>query len=50
MLLKLTRTVNFVHHKSVMFLIPQYVSTSEGHFQAGSIKYIKGILYHFISF
>jgi hypothetical protein len=31
---------------SVKSLIWQHFSTSEGHLQGGSIKYIKGILYH----
>jgi hypothetical protein len=35
---------------SVISLIWQHVSTSEGHLQASNTKYIKGILYNFIKF
>jgi len=35
---------------SVMSLIWQHVSTAEGHLQAGSIKYIEGIMYSCIKF
>ena len=35
---------------NVMSLIWQHVSTSEGHLQASSIKYIKGIVYNCITF
>jgi hypothetical protein len=35
---------------TVISLIWQHVSTSEGHLQASSKKYIKGIVYNFIKF
>jgi hypothetical protein len=42
--LSLTQLVGFI------YLIGYHVSTSEGHLQASSMKYIKIIVYSFIAF
>ena len=35
---------------SAILLIWQHVSTSQGHLQAGSIKYVKGLVHNCITF